>query len=451
MSVNMKVFSTRRGASLPRSCHGRSSSTSSTTIARGRTRERGLAQELLLDALGVDHAGLGEVALVPVERGGRDRDAGPRPHAPVPVHARPRASLQHPLPERERGRLGPRRRADPGEQLAEPPDHGRLVDPELVGDLLVRPPLDQVAKERGVLVLSRPAVDRRRGRGRLVERPGERRSARARPARGTSGRARPRRASAARSSRATSGAQSHAGSHSGASVAREHRRDRRAPRPGAGPRACADSSAFIADRACSCASSSRPRASATRASAASAWAPHGRVAGEPAGELGASHRRTLGEVEELVVAALGPSRAGSSASRRERSRTARPARPCSVASSTARSRCRRMPAASPVRRGREPAPGLEAARAERRRALARRSPRPGPAIAAPPRRRRGRGARARSRRPRGTRARGRRSRAPCRRRARPARRRGRGSPSRARRRAPRRASAPRTRPARSRS
>ncbi len=33
MSVNMKVFSTRRGASLPRSCHGRSSSTSSITIA----------------------------------------------------------------------------------------------------------------------------------------------------------------------------------------------------------------------------------------------------------------------------------------------------------------------------------------------------------------------------------------------------------------------------------
>ena len=78
MSVNMNVFSTRRGASLPRSCHGSSSSTSSTVMRAGRAGERGLAQQLVLDAGRVDDAGLREVALVPVERGGRDRDARAR-------------------------------------------------------------------------------------------------------------------------------------------------------------------------------------------------------------------------------------------------------------------------------------------------------------------------------------------------------------------------------------
>src|SRR5262249_833173 len=47
-----------------------------------------LAERVLLDARRVDDGGLREVALVPVERARRDRDAVPRADAAVTVHPR---------------------------------------------------------------------------------------------------------------------------------------------------------------------------------------------------------------------------------------------------------------------------------------------------------------------------------------------------------------------------
>ena len=168
----------------------------------------------------------------------------------------------------------------------------------------------------------------------------------------------------------------------------------------------AASSASPAARAKPAASSGRPRASATRASAASAWRP---TAGDRAASRrssDASRGRPLGDVEQLVVAvAAAPSRAASQGQRASASQRAA-GWPVPVASSTARSRWRRIP--SRVARGR-----IARARATSRAAargagvglsvaVARR---PDRATSLASRRRRGRGTPAPSRRPRGTRAR----------------------------------------------
>src|SRR5439155_24977159 len=55
----------------------------------GGTGQGGLAEQLLLHAVRVHHGGLGEVALVPVERGRRDGDAVAGPDALVAVQPRP--------------------------------------------------------------------------------------------------------------------------------------------------------------------------------------------------------------------------------------------------------------------------------------------------------------------------------------------------------------------------
>src|SRR6266540_3757657 len=59
----------------------------------GGAGQRRFTKQVLLDAGGVDHVGLGEVSFVPVEGGRRERDAVARPHAPVPIDSGP----QHPL------------------------------------------------------------------------------------------------------------------------------------------------------------------------------------------------------------------------------------------------------------------------------------------------------------------------------------------------------------------
>ena len=68
MSVNMKVFRTRRsGPAFPRSCQGRSSSTSSISIASVGHDIAACSEELLLDAVRVDDVRLQQVSLQPVE------------------------------------------------------------------------------------------------------------------------------------------------------------------------------------------------------------------------------------------------------------------------------------------------------------------------------------------------------------------------------------------------
>ena len=69
------------------------------------------------------------------------------------------ARSQDPLPERERRGVRARRRADRREQLAEPPLDGRLVDPELAGDLGVR-----LALRPGSATAGRPRSAARRPR-----------------------------------------------------------------------------------------------------------------------------------------------------------------------------------------------------------------------------------------------------------------------------------------------
>ena len=99
MSVNMNVLTTRRASSARRGGSFQAQHLAD-LFDHDRQRwagERRLAQDLLVDAVDVDHVRLGEVAAQPVEDGRRDRDAVARADAyrPVDAHSERHSCVLH--------------------------------------------------------------------------------------------------------------------------------------------------------------------------------------------------------------------------------------------------------------------------------------------------------------------------------------------------------------------
>ena len=341
----------------------------------GRAGERSLAQELVVDAVGVDDLGLAEVAAQPVEGRRRDGDAVARADALVPVDADPQRSPgadRGEALERERRRLGPVRHAQPSEQprqLARPPPP-RSAPTFAAISAFVWPSVRSRRSRRSTSSrpgASNPGAGASTASGRRVERARRARPAPARAGRGASGRGSPRRACPGRPARGEPevaadellrlrrSARQHGPRRRDDDLQvhvlvlrRLQRLDRRAARPPRRP--------------------GRRRAhSATVASAASAC-------GAPPGCPGAARRSSLASTADRSASS------SSSGVARARRRAARPRWPAGRAprtaptrgpgSSPARppvSRCRRMPSASPAPRATMPRHSLELPGARRRR------------------------------------------------------------------------------------